>query len=124
MGSEADGIVVTVTIIMSRSPVFKSFTLALVQLGNIGADKSANLKHAREMIRKAAGRQGKKPDVIVNASARRMARNPVNASNVLISSLYPFFTPLHRCSPHSPGVCSKNIVAVANLAQSIFSFHR
>jgi len=52
------------------APAFKPFNLALIQLGQIGADKTANLKHAREMIRRAAsgegvgGAQGK-PDLIV-----------------------------------------------------------
>ncbi|KAF8061036.1 carbon-nitrogen hydrolase [Lyophyllum atratum] len=45
--------------------VFKPFTLALIQLGNIGAEKAANLQHAREMILKAAASHSKKPDVIV-----------------------------------------------------------
>lgn len=54
------------------APAFKPFNLALIQLGQIGADKRANLKHARDMIRRAAsgegvggGAQGKKPDLIV-----------------------------------------------------------
>ncbi len=52
------------------APAFKPFNLALIQLGQIGADKTANLKHARDMIRRAAigegvgGAQGK-PDLIV-----------------------------------------------------------
>jgi hypothetical protein len=52
------------------APAFKPFNLALIQLGQIGADKGANLKHARDMIRRAAsgegvgGAQGK-PDLIV-----------------------------------------------------------
>ncbi|KAG6869000.1 hypothetical protein C0993_005658 [Termitomyces sp. T159_Od127] len=50
---------------MARPPVFKSFTLALVQLGGIGADKSANLQHARDMILKAAAGRAKKPELIV-----------------------------------------------------------
>ncbi|GLB35266.1 putative carbon-nitrogen hydrolase [Lyophyllum shimeji] len=45
--------------------VFKPFTLALIQLGSIGAEKTANLQHAREMILKAAAGYTKKPDVIV-----------------------------------------------------------
>ncbi|KAG5645855.1 hypothetical protein DXG03_005197 [Asterophora parasitica] len=49
---------------MSKAPVFKPFTLALVQLGQIGAEKTANLQHARDMILKAA-RGHKKPDLIV-----------------------------------------------------------
>jgi predicted amidohydrolase len=53
------------------APAFKPFNLALIQLGQIGADKRANLEHARDMIRRAAsgegvggGAQGK-PDLIV-----------------------------------------------------------
>lgn len=46
---------------------FRSFTLALIQLGKIGSNKGDNLKHAREMILKAASvsEAGKQPDVIV-----------------------------------------------------------
>ncbi|KAF9475311.1 carbon-nitrogen hydrolase [Pholiota conissans] len=46
---------------------FKAFTLALIQLGSVGSNKSENLRHAREMILKAAQGQGysKKPDIIV-----------------------------------------------------------
>jgi len=53
------------------APAFKPFNLALIQLGQIGADKGANLEHARDMIRRAArgegvgGAQGGKPDLIV-----------------------------------------------------------
>jgi len=47
---------------LAKAPVFKPFTLALIQLGGISANKADNLKHAREMILKAAG---KKPDLIV-----------------------------------------------------------
>lgn len=52
------------------APTLKPFNLALIQLGQIGADKGANLKHARDMVRRAAngegvgGAQGK-PDLIV-----------------------------------------------------------
>ncbi|KAI0792938.1 carbon-nitrogen hydrolase [Abortiporus biennis] len=52
----------------TAAPNFKPFTLALVQLGQIGSDKAANLKHAREMILKAAGGEnnaGSKPDLVV-----------------------------------------------------------
>ena len=38
----------------SPAPTFKPFTLALIQLGRVGADKAANLTHARDMIRRAA----------------------------------------------------------------------
>jgi hypothetical protein len=53
------------------APAFKPFNLALIQLGQIGADKRANLNHARDMIRRAAGGEGVgggaqgKPDLIV-----------------------------------------------------------
>jgi omega-amidase len=40
----------------------RSFTLALIQLGRIGSNKTDNLTHARAMIIKAAE---KKPDIIV-----------------------------------------------------------
>jgi len=51
----------------TQPPTFKPFNLALVQLGNIGSDKAANLKHAREMVLKAASGDlnGLKPDLIV-----------------------------------------------------------
>jgi len=52
------------------APTFQPFNLALIQLGQIGADKGVNLKHAREMIRRAANGEGAggahgKPDLIV-----------------------------------------------------------
>ncbi|KAJ7940915.1 carbon-nitrogen hydrolase [Mycena leptocephala] len=46
------------------APSLKPFRLALIQLGNITANKSDNLKHAREMILKAAT-SVQKPDLIV-----------------------------------------------------------
>ncbi|KAJ3558055.1 hypothetical protein NM688_g1135 [Phlebia brevispora] len=48
-------------------PPFKPFTLALIQLGHVGDDKTANLKHAREMILKAAAgaESGSRPNLIV-----------------------------------------------------------
>ncbi|GBE82573.1 carbon-nitrogen hydrolase [Sparassis latifolia] len=52
----------------SAPPAFKPFNLALIQLGQVTADKAANLKHAREMILKAAGGDGgakPKPDLVV-----------------------------------------------------------
>ncbi|XP_006463431.1 hypothetical protein AGABI2DRAFT_194259 [Agaricus bisporus var. bisporus H97] len=50
-----------------RQAVFRPFTLAFIQLGQIGANKADNLKHAREMIFKATSAQGhhKKPDIVV-----------------------------------------------------------
>lgn len=53
--------------ILSKAPIFKPFTLALIQLGGIGVNKTDNLKHAREMILRAAIGSGhtKKPDLIV-----------------------------------------------------------
>lgn len=46
------------------APALKPFTLALIQLGNIGSKKAENLKHAREMIKKAVTER-KKPDLVV-----------------------------------------------------------
>ncbi|KAJ7191077.1 carbon-nitrogen hydrolase, partial [Mycena pura] len=43
---------------------FKPFRLALIQLGNITANKPDNLRHARDMVLKAAA-GSKKPDLIV-----------------------------------------------------------
>lgn len=51
-----------------KAPSFIGFHLALVQLGQIGPDKAANLAHARDMVLKAAaGSNGQhtKPDMIV-----------------------------------------------------------
>lgn len=36
------------------APTFTPFQLALIQLGQTGSDKTLNLKHARDMIRRAA----------------------------------------------------------------------
>ncbi|KDQ59399.1 hypothetical protein JAAARDRAFT_32957 [Jaapia argillacea MUCL 33604] len=52
----------------SAPPTFKPFNLALIQLGQIGPNKADNLKHARDIILKAAAGQGvagTKPDLIV-----------------------------------------------------------
>ncbi|KZW00301.1 putative nitrilase [Exidia glandulosa HHB12029] len=45
--------------------VAKPFRLALIQLGNVTANKTANLAHAREMILRAATESPKKPDLVV-----------------------------------------------------------
>ncbi|KAH8829704.1 carbon-nitrogen hydrolase [Flagelloscypha sp. PMI_526] len=45
-------------------PVLRKFTLALVQLGQVTADKAANLRHARDMVLKAAS-AATKPNLIV-----------------------------------------------------------
>ncbi|KLO12029.1 carbon-nitrogen hydrolase [Schizopora paradoxa] len=53
---------------MASAPQFRSFQLALIQLGQVGSDKAKNIEHAREMIMKAAsGNEGRypKPDLIV-----------------------------------------------------------
>ncbi len=52
---------------------FRSFTLALIQLGSIGHNKVENLRHAREMILKASLDlpEGKRPDIIVLPVRRR-----------------------------------------------------
>jgi omega-amidase len=44
-------------------PVFKAFNLALIQLGQVGPDKSTNLSHARESVLKAAA-SNPKPNLI------------------------------------------------------------
>ena len=52
----------------TSSPSFLGFHLALIQLGQIGSDKAKNLKHAYEMVQRAAsGDNGKhpKPDLVV-----------------------------------------------------------
>lgn len=51
----------------THAPHFRAFTLALIQLGNIGSNKSDNLRHAQMSILKAAQGSGatKKPDLIV-----------------------------------------------------------
>lgn len=47
---------------LSTVPSFKPFNLALIQLGGVTASKTDNLKHARDMILKAAsGEEGSKP---------------------------------------------------------------
>lgn len=53
--------------VLVKPPVFKQFTLALIQLGNIGSNKADNLKHARDMILKAVAHSptDKKPDLIM-----------------------------------------------------------
>jgi omega-amidase len=54
---------------LAKPPTFKPFQLALVQLGSIGTNKTENLKHAREMVLKAARgderTDGKKPNLVV-----------------------------------------------------------
>lgn len=55
---------------ISPAPTLKPFNLALIQLGQVGADKETNLKHARDMIHRAANGEGAgnvqgKPDLIV-----------------------------------------------------------
>ncbi|KIL61927.1 hypothetical protein M378DRAFT_166410 [Amanita muscaria Koide BX008] len=49
---------------LGSAPAFRPFTLALIQLGKITANKQHNLQHAREMIVKAAKHE-RKPDLIV-----------------------------------------------------------
>lgn len=50
----------------SSAPTLRSFNLALVQLGQIGSDKTKNIANAREQILKAASREdGPKPQLIV-----------------------------------------------------------
>lgn len=63
--------------LMSKLPTFKPFKLALIQLGNISANKTDNLKHAREMVLKAASG---KPDLIVLPASRFLLVNPLYPS--------------------------------------------
>jgi len=50
----------------SSAPALKSFNLALIQLGQVGSDKTKNIAHAREQVLKAASRaDGPKPQLIV-----------------------------------------------------------
>ncbi|KAF9519881.1 hypothetical protein BS47DRAFT_1312122 [Hydnum rufescens UP504] len=50
----------------SLAPASRAVRVALVQLGNVTADKSYNLQHARDMVLKAAsGSAAGKPDLIV-----------------------------------------------------------
>lgn len=50
----------------SSAPTLRSFGLALIQLGQVGSDKTKNIAHAREQILKAASREdGPKPQLIV-----------------------------------------------------------
>lgn len=57
------------TMSTTSAPELKPFTLSMIQLGQIGADKSANLAHAKDMIARAAKGEGSgaegKPDLIV-----------------------------------------------------------
>jgi hypothetical protein len=46
------------TMSTAAAPAFKPFNLALIQLGRVTEDKTANLSHAREMILKAARGEG------------------------------------------------------------------
>ncbi|KAG2034238.1 hypothetical protein BDR03DRAFT_1013575 [Suillus americanus] len=46
-------------------PVFKPFTLTLIQLGSIGSDKVVNFQHAHKMIVKAVKGNSDKPQVVV-----------------------------------------------------------
>ena len=57
----------------SPAPALRSFNLALVQLGRIGSDKTKNIAHAREQVRKAASREdGPKPQLIVLPVSREL----------------------------------------------------
>jgi omega-amidase len=53
----------------------KPFRLTLIQLGGVGEDKTANLAHAKEMVKKAVQPvDGKKTDLVVL---------PVSLQNIL-----------------------------------------
>lgn len=47
-------------------PTLKPFSIAFIQLGGLGSNKTENIKHAREMVLKAAAGSGStRPDVVV-----------------------------------------------------------
>lgn len=52
---------------MAAKQSFRPFTLAFIQLGQVGPNKADNINHARDMILKAASGQShnKKPDLVV-----------------------------------------------------------
>ena len=73
----------------SEPPEFKPFNLALIQLGNIGLDKDANLKHAHDLIIKAAkGDPENKPAelVVLPVSRSRSRQDPAHIIQELWNS--------------------------------------
>jgi hypothetical protein len=83
---------------LTPAPAFKPFNLALIQLGQVGPDKAANLKHARDMIRKAAsGNTLGKPDLIVL---------PVSASRLQPSAQDPNVFPCRNALIRRTGMCT------------------
>ena len=83
---------------LTPAPTFKPFNLALIQLGQIGPDKTVNLKHARDMIRKAAsGNTQGKPDLIVL---------PVSASRLQPSAQDLNVFPCRNALIRRTGICT------------------
>jgi hypothetical protein len=51
----------------AAAPALRAFDLALIQLGGVGHDKAHNLRHARDMLLRAARGPdaGRKPELLV-----------------------------------------------------------
>lgn len=81
---------------LSKPPLLKPFKLALIQLGNISANKNDNIKHAREMIMKAASA---KPDLIVLPASIYLLANVCALTNLLRSaSILRTGTSISQCT--------------------------
>ena len=93
---------------LTKPPTFKPFKLALVQLGNIGTNKTENLRHAREMVLKAARgderTDGKKPNLVVL---------PVSEPNDF------FLSPVER--PWPIRICFRLLALAGNLQLALWS---
>ena len=63
--------------LLSKAPALNPFTLALVQLGQIGSNKTENLKHARDMVLKAAAGKDGKPTTLGDIAKQVMAQYKV-----------------------------------------------
>jgi hypothetical protein len=50
---------------LANVPAFRPFSLALIQLKIVGSNKAENLKHARDLLLRAARDAPKKPDLLV-----------------------------------------------------------
>lgn len=104
------------------APAFKPFNLALIQLGQIGADKSANLKHARDMIRRAAsgegvgGAQGKPDLIVLPVSAAYNISMDLSTPNGTVHLKIVSFFIYRNASTHLMGMCtSRSMQSLSNL---------
>lgn len=93
------------------APPLRAFTLALIQLGNIGSNKSKNLQHAREMIVKAAQgkHSAKNPDIIVLPVC---ILETIYSESCLIDprnvSIRPMGTLIFQCTQKRSVMCQAN----------------